>query len=201
MKNSRLIGLVFGAVWLFWFAPAFAQELTFGEVATPVLVVDSERIYAESKIGARITKSLEARLEDLVAENRRIEAELTTEEQDLTEKREQLAPDAFRELADGFDAKVQRIRAEQDTKQRELQRLRDEERQGFLDAVAPILSGIARERGALLILERRTVLLSAEGIDITDEAIARIDRALSDFEARGLQDGKATTDQTTPQGQ
>jgi len=201
MKSSRLIGLVFAAVGLFWVAPAFAQELTFGEVATPVLVVDSERIFAESKIGARITKSLEARLEDLVAENRRIEAELTTEEQDLTEKREQLAPDAFRELADGFDAKVQRIRAEQDTKQRELQRLRDEERQGFLDAVAPILSGIARERGALLILERRTVLLSAEGIDITDEAIARIDRALSDFEARDLQDGKATTDETTPQGQ
>jgi hypothetical protein len=84
----------------------------------------------------------------------------------------------FRALADAFDEKVQRIRTEQDAKARELQELREQQRQTFLRRISPILAEIVRERGALAVLGRRTVLLSADSIDITDEAISRINAAL-----------------------
>ena len=155
-----------------------AQEA--GSGLSPVLTIDSEKVFGTSEIGQKITDKLEAELESLVAENRKIEADLTAEEQDLTAKRAGMDPTEFRALADAFDVKVQRIRSEQDAKQRALQARREAERQNFIDVIAPILTSIGRERGAIVILERRSVVLSADSADITDEVISRINAALAD---------------------
>ncbi len=153
-------------------APLGAQNLP--RAGVPVLVIDIERVFSATIAGQRVTRELEEKLAALASENRRIEAELVAEERKLTELRPTMDPAEFRKLADEFDAKVQRIRAEQDAKEKALQEQRAAERQDFVDNIAPVLSDIARERGALVILERRTVLLSADAIDITEEAIARI---------------------------
>lgn len=161
---------------LFGAGRAGAQDAT--PLPPPVLTLDQERLFAQSRAAGQISDEIERRSAELAAENRRIEAELSAEELDLTERRETLPPDEFRALADAFDAKVERLRTEQDAKERDLQRLREEERQNFLRRITPILTQLARERGALVILERRTVILSADTIDVTDAAIERIDEAL-----------------------
>ena len=89
-------------------------------------------------------------------------------------RRPDLSPEEFRELADAFDERVQRLRAEQDEKVRLLNRSRDEARSAFFNEVGEIILGIVREKGALVVIERRDVFLSAENIDITDEAITRV---------------------------
>lgn len=154
---------------------SFAQDL--GAPLSPVLVIDSDRVFRASLTGKKINEDLEVRLEALATENRIIEAELVAEELELTNRRKGMVPAEFRKLANAFDKKVQEIRFSQDAKQRELQQLRDDENQSFIGTITPILSAIGRERGALLILERRSVLLSADTIDITEEAIARINAA------------------------
>jgi Skp family chaperone for outer membrane proteins len=55
---------------------------------------------------------------------------------------------------------------------------RDVERRAFFRAVAPVLGEILGEKGAAAILDKSTVVLSLTAIDITDEAIARIDAVL-----------------------
>ena len=155
--------------------PVFAQDL--GVALSPILTIDSDRVYGASLAGQRIGEELESRLQGLVAENRRIEAELEAEEKSLTGQRATLPVTEFRALAEAFDEKVQKIRDQQDAKQRQLQSLREDDQRAFVATITPILSAIGNERGALLILERRDVLLSADSIDITDEAIARINAA------------------------
>lgn len=157
---------------------ARAQDL--GVALSPILVIDSDRMFRASQVGQRINAGLEARLEALVAENRKIEGQLVAEELSLTEQRQTMDPTEFRVLANEFDQRVQGIRAAQDAKQRELQQLRDAQSKTFIDEVAPILSAIGRERGALVILERRSVFLSADTIDVTEEAIARINASFQD---------------------
>ncbi len=159
-------------------APADAQDGA--DAPPPVLTIDQERLFAESEVAKRIGDEIEAQAAALAAENRHIEAELSAEELELTEKRPTLPVEEFRALADAFDAKVQRIRDEQDAKERDLQSLREAGRQDFLRSVTPVLTEIARERGALVILDRRTVVLSAGAVDATDEAIARVDEALAE---------------------
>lgn len=152
-------------------APATAQEAA---TASPVLTIDQDRLFAETRLGAETLADLERRAQELASENQQIEAALIAEERDLTEMRTTMEPGAFRDLADAFDVKVQRIRAEQDDKARALTRTRDEARAAFFNEVAVILSDIVREKGALVVIDRRDVFLSADRIDITDEAIERI---------------------------
>lgn len=157
--------------------PGMAQEL--GVTVSSVVTLDIERLLSDTTIGQNIATKLESQVQGLAAENSQIARDLEAEELRLTEQRKTIEAVDFRALADAFDQKVQIIRSEQDGKQQELQRLRDVERQSFLDAIAPILSAIARERGAVVVLERQSVFLSAAGIDITGEAIIRIDQALA----------------------
>lgn len=150
------------------------QPVTTIEIQSPVLVIDQDRLFSETRLGVQAQDELEARARQLASENQQIEAELIARERELTELRPGTPPDEFRVLADEFDARVERIRTEQDEKARELNRARDDARQAFFQDVAGIISVIVREKGAVVVIDRRDVFLSADRIDITDEAIARV---------------------------
>lgn len=167
--------LVAGFVAALCIAPVWAQS-----TADAILTIDPDRLFAETAFGERVLRSIEERSTILARENRRIEAELIAEERALTEQRATLSVAEFRALADSFDEKVQRLREEQDAKTREIQGLRESERQRFLGEIAPILSGLIRERGASIVMDRRSVFLSASRVDITDDAITVIDQELGD---------------------
>lgn len=164
--------------------PAPAQQAAESSVPTTsgtstILTLDQERLFEESQWGQRALAEINADSSDLAAENRRIEAELSAEEQDLANRRATMAAQEFRALADAFDAKVVEIRRNQDAKLRDLNRLSDAERQAFFTAVAPILRDyLLASEGAVAILDRRAILVAADAIDITDEAIALVDTRL-----------------------
>lgn len=170
--------------WLAGAGAAVAQQPQV-ELPPPVLTIDAERLLADSAFGRALTAELEQAARVLAEENRRIEADLLAEERALTERREGMPPEEFRPLAEAFDEKVQRLRAEQDDKERALADLREDGRQRFFQQAVPILSEIVREQGALVLLDRRDVFLSADSIDITDMAIDRIDATVEAPEGGG----------------
>jgi len=143
-----------------------------------VLIIDSEQLFNQSQFGRRVARDLEIEGRVLAEENRRIEAELAEEEQELTQKRAVMEAAAFRDLADAFDQKVQETRKQQLDKTKALNTKIDTQRLTFLNAAAPILQDLMRESGATVLLERRSVVLSAANADITTTAIARIDSVL-----------------------
>lgn len=150
------------------------------DVRSPVLTVDSDRLYRDSAFGKRVAREIETRGRAMAEENRALEAELETEERSLTAQRAELTPEEFRTLADAFDARVQTIRREREAQNRVLSELLEENRVRFLNAAAPVLEDIMREAGAGIVLERRGVFISANAIDITLVAIERIDASLGD---------------------
>ena len=179
IRLARAIALASVIGGVFGFTPsAGAQQLGFAQTA--ILTISSERLFNDSAFGKRIDREIETEGEALSEENNRIAAELTAEEHELTEKRADMDPEAFRELADAFDEKVQKIRGEQDHKTRVLAEKNDKARAVFLNAVRPILAEVMRESGAGVILERSSVFLSANATDITDLAIERIDATIGD---------------------
>lgn len=159
--------------------PVAAQQDDDTAIRSPIVTVDQERLFVESAYGQSLMNEIEAASKALAAENRRIEAELVAEERALTKARATLTPETFRERAAAFDEKVVAIRKRQDGKARDLVRRRESAQQDFYKKILPFLTEIVRERGAVAVLESRAVILSADQIDITDEAIARIDAALA----------------------
>lgn len=174
MMLRKIFGAAALAAALFFGYSASAQDM----VKSPILTVEADRLFNESLYGQRLADKVEAEGLELSSQNRQIEAELTAEEKRLTERRSKLPPAEFRALADAFDEKVQRIREEQDAKGRAFAGRTDEVRRVFLAAAQPVLGELMREAGAAVLVERRSVFLSADAIDITDEAITQIDQLL-----------------------
>ncbi|MBY6089479.1 OmpH family outer membrane protein [Maritimibacter alkaliphilus] len=161
--------------------PAVAQDA--GHLRSPVLTIDSQRLFTDSKLGQQMADRVEQESAALNAENRKIEAELIAEEQALTDRRPTMEPKAFRDLADAFDEKVRRIRSEQDTKARALGQTNEAARREFLTRARPALEQLMKEIGAAVILEQRSVFLSAGVIDVTDEAISLLDKQMPEVPA------------------
>jgi len=163
-------------------APVLAQEAERPSeravIRSPILTVDTDRVFNESAFGLRVASDVETQGAALSEENNEIQADLEAEERALTEARATMPAEEFRVLADEFDRKVQDIRAAQAAKSRALNQLVDQEREIFINAIAPVLEQLMRDAEAAVILDRRSVFVSANAIDITAEAITRINASL-----------------------
>lgn len=157
-----------------------AKAQTLGRVVSPILTVDRERLFAGSLYGQRINRELEGASAAMAAETRKIETALEAEELELTDQRATLAPEAFRALANAFDEKVQALRKQRETAETNLRQRIEDAQLNYFDQIGPLLGELVRERGAVMILDRRAILLTAADVDITDAAIARIDAVLGD---------------------
>jgi Skp family chaperone for outer membrane proteins len=193
---------------------AFAQDVSPGTAAPlllaqtqgtapeleglPIVVLNQERLLSQSLYGQRIQREVEAAGAALSSENRRIEAQLTEEELRLTEQRATMSAEAFRPLAEEFDIRVEGIRAAQEAKSRALQQQAEAAQGQFFEQVFPVLIGLMRERGAAVLMDNRAVLLSVEGADITDAAIALIDAEIGEGPADPLIDLDGTATQPRP---
>ena len=104
-----------------------------------------------------------------------------------------MEPEIFRPIADAFDKKVEGIRTAQDAKSRDLNRQREEDQQEFFGYAVPVLAQIMQEFGGVVLMDQSSVVLSLDRIDITSEAITRID-AVTNAAAEEPADG-------TPRGQ
>ncbi len=147
---------------------------------TPVLTIVPERLFASTLMGRRLSAELEQQGTMLAQENRKIEIALAEEESELTALRAETSPEEFTVMADTFDEKVQATRIAQDEKARQLTIRSNEAEQKFLSAIVPVLNALMTEYGAVVVLDRRSVFVSLDASDITDQAIARIDADLGD---------------------
>lgn len=155
--------------------PPLAAPVATAPAASAILTVDQEALWRGSAWGKRAQVDLEAEGSAIAAENDRIAAALEAEDAALTELRKTLAPEEFRARADAFDQRVQQVRRDRDAAATALRARVGEERTAFLNAALPVFSAVMAGRGAVVVLERDSVFLSADAIDITSELIARVD--------------------------
>lgn len=160
-------------IWLVLAIPASAQQS-----GPPILIVDLERLFEETLYGRQLSAQLRGQAEELQAENERIVESLTNEERSLTIRRPDMTPEAFRAEADAFDTKVQEVRRVRDAKNVDLQVAAAAARSLFEQEVQGIVANIMLERGAVMVMEERNIILSVRAADITDDAIVRIDAEL-----------------------
>lgn len=161
-------------------AQQIADGLQRGTIVSPVLTIDSQTLFAKSAFGQRIQSEFEEAGRALEAENQQIYRDLEAEEKALTEKRRNMTPEEFRPLADAFDRKVLEIRQAQEAKGRNLNQSYEAKLQELEEAAIPVLERLMFDSGAAVILERRSVFLSVRVIDITEEAVERLDATLGD---------------------
>ncbi|MFT4149694.1 MAG: OmpH family outer membrane protein [Paracoccaceae bacterium] len=194
MRPVAMLGaLALGAALLA--APVAAQGIS---PTMPVVTLDQDRLFSESRYGQAVQKALENEVQALASENRRIEGELEAEERALTARRAGLSADEFRKLADAFDAKAEDTRKTQDAKARALARRRDDLRKTFFERAKPVLGQLMAERGAVAVIDKSAIILAFDRIDMTDDAIARLDRVMGDGSGPRIQLMPQAADPSSP---
>lgn len=167
----------FGAVLaaaLFAFTPAHAQT-----VAPPVIViVDVQQILRDSQSAKDIQSQMDQRTERYTKEVTAEEDELRHTQDELERQRTVLSPDAF-------NSKMRDFQQRYDALDHGVQVTRQAWQQAYNDAMTKventalqIIADIAAERKANLVLTKAAVLFEAQGLDITQEVIRRLDQKL-----------------------
>jgi Skp family chaperone for outer membrane proteins len=175
-KNPLYLLALIGTASVFLPMPAAADP---GVPAPKVLVIDRNAILSDSKVGADILRQLKA--DRAAGEN-----ELNARAASLREKIKAFQQKAAILSASVKAQKTQELQTEQDTLQK-LAEKKDALLQGGLfkaraevgAVLSPILKQIMVARGANLILDKAVVIDSSIDIDITQEAVKRLDQKMS----------------------
>ncbi len=176
MRRARIRWLI--VLMLGLSGPAVAQTAE----NPPILIVDMQRIKNETAAGRDIqSKKVEirARIQKAIADR---EAAIRLEEQILAEERPTLTGEEFRTRVQAFEKQVFENRAFAEVESRRLQQLLQEASALLRGQVTRVLATIMRERNALVLLDPSQIVLSVDQLNITDEAIARLDKVLPEVE-------------------
>jgi Skp family chaperone for outer membrane proteins len=161
--------------------PAFGQDAQDTGRSAPVLIVDMQRIKSDTSAGRdMLAKQTEIRnrIQAGLAERRE---RLREEENRLAEEREKLTPEAFREQVRAFEQQVFANREFSERESRRLQLVLSRASALLKERATAVLAGIMRERSAEVLLDSTQIILSVNSLDITDEAIRRLDEILPEI--------------------
>tara|TARA_B100002019_G_C20995127_1_gene462519 strand:+ start:128 stop:649 length:522 start_codon:yes stop_codon:yes gene_type:complete len=154
-----------------------AQPLSAAE-KSELFTVDMTKLLRSSEFGKNIIAANNIARKKLQSENEELEKKLLLEEKELSELRKTLSVEEFRPKALEFDKKVSIIRAEQGKKEEILNKKVRKEETDFFKRIYPLLYEILIERGGLILVDQRNIILWDNSVDITDDAIQAINQAL-----------------------
>lgn len=165
------------------FAPsAMAQQTTpppnNGVPSPKIVVIDRNAILRASKVGANIVQQVNAMTQQAEKDFKAQNDQLRKQGADLQRQVAILAPDVKKR-------KVQEFENQQAGFQKRVQKRQDQIQYGVLvarskieQALAPILQGIMKEKGANLLLDRNAIVLGTIDVDVTKVAIQRLDQKM-----------------------
>lgn len=158
---------------LWWTSAGHAQA----PAATRIGFVDVSRVIARSQAGVAAREQLER---EKAAMQKQVDGhrdEIKRLSEDLEKKGQLLAPDARKERQETLERKVRDVRRMMDDFQKDLQKKEQEAVGRVLNEVAGIVQRVGKERGYLLIVEKRGagVIYNAPEADLTEEVVRAFD--------------------------
>jgi Skp family chaperone for outer membrane proteins len=143
-----------------------------------VLVVDAQHVVNESKAGKSIRQQFDTQRQAFSKEVSAAEANLRSQHQEIERQRSILSPEAFAAKAREFDKKVADMRRGWEQKRETLQYSLNIALAQIERNILEIVSQIAVERKASLVLQKQHVVIVDKTYDITPETMARLDQKL-----------------------
>lgn len=176
-KNyKKLIGIIFLFNQLM-FTPLLADY-----PQTTIGVIDLNYILAESKAAKNAAEQIEKIALGIEEEIKESDQALIDEQSELAESQQIMAPAVFDEKRKEYEKKIQNYNVTRQEKLMSIDLLVADSRNEVLNALKPILEKISNEKGITILLEKNSVLLNADSMDITNEAIKILNKELPSIE-------------------
>jgi Skp family chaperone for outer membrane proteins len=144
-----------------------------------ILIVDLPEVLHESKAGKGVQGSLSQESQAYSKEVAHQEDDLQKMRSDLERQRTALSPQAFDAKAKAFQLHYQELDRSVQTKRQALQKAYNEAMLKVEKAALDVIAGLAKERGANLVLAKQATILQPPESDVTTEVVARLDKTLA----------------------
>jgi Skp family chaperone for outer membrane proteins len=159
-------------------APAMAQTPQPALPPPVILIVDMGQILQQSAAAKQVQTALNQRYSAYSKQVAQQEDALQKSSAELERQRTVMAPDAYnlraRELQERYDALGKSVQASRQALQQSLSEAMGKVKVAALEVVADIV----KERRANLVIEKAAVVYEPEGMDVTADAIRRLDKKL-----------------------
>jgi Skp family chaperone for outer membrane proteins len=155
--------------------PALAQDKL---PAAVVAVIDFQRILREAKAARAIRDQVESRRQLYQEEIAGEEQRLHEADKELARQRGILSAEAFAERRSAFEADVAAVQRMVQERRRQLDQVAASSLNEVRSAMLEVVGELSDARGFNLVLPTSGLLLFSPKIDLTDEALARLDRKL-----------------------
>jgi len=145
---------------------------------TSIAIVDLNLVLSDSKSAKDATKQFEKIQKSMEKDIVESDKKMLEERNKLIEQQSVIAPEAFEIKAKDYEKKLQNYQVDKQKKLRNLEGVLQNVRNEILENVKPILEDLSMELGVTVILEKNSVLLNANNMDITENVIKRLNKEL-----------------------
>ena len=172
--------LAFGAFALAMLAgsAAAAQDQNFGPAIPGVCVYHHDRLMAQSTAGQSLLAGLQRLQQEVTTELTPYEQFIQTEGQTLQQGQASIPQDQLQQRARDLETKYREFETLRQTRTGELRYTLAYQQQQISQAANPILEALYTERGCGILLTAEAVMRANPQMDLTDEAIQRLNAAL-----------------------
>lgn len=149
---------------------------------TSIGVLDLNRVLLDAKAAKKAAEEIDKIAKEIEKELLSSEEDMIKEQNKLIEAQSIMAPEAFELKRKEYDEKLQNYNIQRQNQLISVEKLIESSRTEILDKLKPILEDISDAKGITVILEKGTVILNADAMDITDEVIKVLNKELPKIE-------------------
>ncbi len=145
---------------------------------TSIAIIDINMILNDSDVAIDANKQIEEISNKVQQDIADREENLINEQKKLIEAQSIMAPEAFEEKRIEYEVSVENYQIKSQNTLVKLENTIAIVRAQILDELKPILEEIATDKGITVILEKGTVILNADNMDITKIALKKLNKSL-----------------------
>ena len=149
---------------------------------TSIGVLDLNTILLDASAAKNAAEEIDKIARDIENELKVSDENMLKEQNKLIEAQSIMAPEAFEVKRKEYEEKIQNYNIKRQKKLLSIEKLVEDSRNTILDKLKPILEEISEKKGITIILEKGTVLLNADTMDITNEVIKALNKELPKIE-------------------
>jgi outer membrane protein len=143
-----------------------------------VIVVDVQALLQNSKAAKMVRDQIEAKRAEYAKEISHQEETLRQERDSLQKQQASLTPEQLNTKGREFQAKVNELDRDVQSKRQALERSNANALQQIQDVMVKIITDIAKDRKANLVFQRSELVLFDQGFDVTDQVLQKLDEQM-----------------------
>jgi Skp family chaperone for outer membrane proteins len=151
--------------------PAMPSSLT-------IIVVDVQKLLQESKAAKMVRQQIEGKRAEYAKDISHQEQVLQQERDALQRQQSSLSQEALNAKGRAFQEKVNELDRSVQSKRQALEKSNADALQKIQEAMVKIISQIAKDRKANLVLQRSELVLFDQQYDVTDQVLSKLDEEL-----------------------